>query len=159
MRTTYILLTPYDLPTLLGGRENHAIYFVGYQATISQQQQQQQSQEEGSSNNNSNNISSSNRHSTNTTSISTSTSVPSNNKCTFLGLDPHVVFPVAPPPPATGSGSAFPTKELISQVHVEELDPLDATRLDPSMTLAFYFRSVSWSIPCYFSDNSLVTHY
>ena len=145
MRTTCILLTPYDLPILLGGRENHAIYFVGYQATISQQQQQQQpqqqqSQEEGSSNNNSNNNSSSNRHSTNTTTTTTSTSVPGNHKCTFLGLDPHVVFPVAPPPPANRSGSAFPTKELISQVHVEELDPLDATRLDPSMTLAFYFR-------------------
>jgi hypothetical protein len=51
----------------------------------------------------------------------------------LLGLDPHSVFSACNEEP-------FPSAELISQVHVSELDALDASRLDPSLALAFYFR-------------------
>jgi hypothetical protein len=84
----------------IGGRENHAIFFVGYR----QQSRAGRVGAEG------------------------------DPSCSFLGLDPHTVFPTAP------VHDNFPSKELVSQVHVDELDSLDSSRLDPSLALAFYFR-------------------
>ena len=84
----------------IGGRENHAIYFVGYR----------QAQAHGHGRG-------------------------GDGSTMFLGLDPHTVFPAASP-----DVQPFPSQELVSQVHVDELDALDAARLDPSLTLAFYFQ-------------------
>ena len=73
---------------LLGGRPNHALYFVGYKENA------------------------------------------------LLGLDPHTVYPA----PDT-SADAFPAQELLRQIHVEEADRVDFSRLDPSAAAAFYFRN------------------
>lgn len=35
---------------------------------------------------------------------------------------------------------SFPDREVLSQVHVDEFEELDASQLDPSLALAFYFR-------------------
>jgi len=98
----------------IGGRENHAIYFVGYRQAQGSGPEDGRDGESSSSSN------------------SSSTLTPT----TFLGLDPHTVFHAAPP-----DALPFPPPELVAQVHVDELDTLDATRLDPSLTLAFYFRT------------------
>lgn len=72
---------------LLGGRVNHAIYFVGYRGQ------------------------------------------------TLLGLDPHYVFP------NPSLAEPFPPADYLSQIHVDELETLDFSRLDPSIAIAFYFRN------------------
>lgn len=90
----------------IGGRENHAIFFVGYR------QQCRTAKGSGVAD----------------PAGDTTTS------CSFLGLDPHTVFPTA------SVHENFPSKDLISQVHVDDLDSLDSSRLDPSLALAFYFR-------------------
>lgn len=52
----------------------------------------------------------------------------------LLGLDPHTTFPA----PAE---EFFPTEEYLEQIHVDEMDRVDIHRLDPSLTLGFYFRA------------------
>lgn len=98
-RISYIFYIPHIIHiyihiciyTFLGGRVNHAIYFVGY-----------------NSNNNGNNNSNSN---SGTSNGPFGTSGTSNGTSELLGLDPHSVFSATREEP-------FPSAELVSQVHV-----------------------------------------
>eukprot|EP01035_Chromulina_nebulosa_P018900 gene18900-24700_t len=77
---------------IIGGRPNHALYFVGY-----------------------------------------------NCDNQLLGHDPHTVY--GNPIISMDSGSNFPTEDHINQVHVNYLQKLDITRLDPSLAIGFYFHN------------------
>lgn len=75
---------------ILGGKPNHAIYFVGYRN--------------------------------------------GRNSEHLLGLDPHVVHY------AMSVAQPFPSPELFQEVHVEDLEEMRIEDLDPSMTIAYYFK-------------------
>lgn len=53
----------------------------------------------------------------------------------LLGLDPHSTLP------NTSLSEPFPSAEFMIQTQVSELQMLDMTLLDPSVSLAFYFRN------------------
>lgn len=53
----------------------------------------------------------------------------------LLGLDPHSTLP------NTSLAEPFPSADFMTQTQVSELQMLDMTLLDPSVSLAFYFRN------------------
>jgi hypothetical protein len=56
----------------------------------------------------------------------------------FLGLDPHRVEDVSP---SNTSSSVFPTDSFLASQHSGVVSVVDASRLDPCVTLGFYFRN------------------
>jgi cysteine protease ATG4 len=57
----------------------------------------------------------------------------------FLGLDPHRVEDMSPS--NTSSSSVFPTDSFLASQHSGVVSVVDASRLDPCVTLGFYFRN------------------
>jgi Peptidase family C54 len=113
----------------IGGRENHAIYFVGYQQVVSD-----------AATGGINNLTLGGSFYGGLGSGSSSGSAggagsDGRDISTYLlGLDPHTVYPNIP------QEDPFPTKDVIAQLHVDKLESLHVSRLDPSLSLAFYFR-------------------
>lgn len=56
----------------------------------------------------------------------------------FLGLDPHTCYTSLH---ESSDGIDFPPMNLINQIHVERLEEVDVSALDPSLALGLYFRT------------------
>lgn len=58
----------------------------------------------------------------------------------LLGMDPHVTYECPSPWQSTLSQDTFPSDKLLKEIHVENLQEMDFSQLDPSVAIAFYFR-------------------